>query len=158
LIWPGLSHARWLAGYAAAHALAGAPLDNGLVQVTNHPESDMAEAAEAYANMPDPPTAFVIPDVRIAWTFVQSMQQRGRPVRRDSLVCLTNPSMAEHFRMQGFPMIYTDNVKMVETAMWHLRALADRKMPVAGELLLPFEHRDFPEPPAATKTTSTTRN
>jgi LacI family transcriptional regulator len=150
-IYPGLSHSRWLAGYSAAHGLAGVPLDPRLVRLAGALNSDMSTVADAFAAMPpgDRPTAYVIPDVRQAWAFVQAMHRRAIDVPRDSVIMHGNHIIVQQYQMQDYPMTLTDYGHLAQMAVWHLQALRAQQTPsTTTKVLLPFTGANLPEPPA----------
>jgi LacI family transcriptional regulator len=82
----GLSHDRWVRGYKQALADAGVPFDPRLVRVTGQAESGAGPAVDPLLALKKPPTAYAIPDKRIAATLVEELRRRAIDVPAGSIV------------------------------------------------------------------------
>jgi DNA-binding LacI/PurR family transcriptional regulator len=153
-LYPGLGHARWLAGYSAAHGLARVPLDPNLILLSGSINSDMSAVADAVAAMPERerPTAYAAPDVRQAWAFVQAMRRRAAiEVPRECVVMHGNLPMVQQYQMQDYPMTLTDYAQLARIAIWHLQALRAQPGAVGTtEVFVPFTAVNMPVPRTAT--------
>src|SRR5690606_35808445 len=108
----GLSHARWLAGYRLVHVERGLPLDPQLTFITGVEEQGEDRAAAFYASVAYPPTAYIVPDARIAATVLAEMDRPGKPVAPTSVVIHAVPQAAGVYRLDDCPMCYADPDKV----------------------------------------------
>lgn len=112
----GLYMSRWCNGYRLVHFDHGIALDPDYTQITGKSFAGGDAAAEAYSQMKDPPTAFVVPDVRIGASFVRAMKRRGLPVARDQIILGGHNNLRPRYELEGYPIIYCDMVRQAETA------------------------------------------
>ena len=103
-IVPGLFFDQWLSGYRLAHLDAGLGPDNSLLVTTGMALSGGAPAADVVLPMTDRPTAYVIPDARIAASFIAAMNVAEPLVRMDNTV-ICQVVDATVYAMEGYPQI-----------------------------------------------------
>jgi DNA-binding LacI/PurR family transcriptional regulator len=96
MIIPGVSHDRWLRGYRHALADAGIPWDPALAQVTGQVMSGAGPALDILLKLPAPPTAFVVPDKRIAYTLVDELRRRGIESPAGSIAFVSHDAPQPH--------------------------------------------------------------
>jgi len=84
----GLYFDQWLVGYRRAHEQAGIKVDPKLIQFfgAEHRPQVGAITAEAVIKMRNPPTGFILPETRIAETFVASMRLASREIKHDDVI------------------------------------------------------------------------
>jgi len=135
---PGMSHSRWLSGYQLAHLDAGLPLDPALVTITGKLFWGAEETAERHLAMPDPPTAHVVPDVRIAHGLIQAYAARGATIRPKEIVIEGLPEVAKLFAMEGHVLAYCETDLLAQTLLSRLAQMSEHPEPQPTTLLVPF--------------------
>ena len=144
----GLAHSHWLAGYAWAHAAAKLPTEPALAH-TSGGSAAAEHAAEAFARLDAPPTAFVVPDARVAARFLEAMARRGCKVRDTDIVIGSQVHLVKRYHIEQYPLILEDLNQLAGVAVRELRLLCQQgPRPRLSELLVPFVHRNLPEPPS----------
>jgi DNA-binding LacI/PurR family transcriptional regulator len=135
---PGMSHSRWLSGYQLAHLDVGLPLDPALVTITGKLFWGAEETAERHLAMSDPPTAHVVPDVRIAHGLIQAYAARGATIRRKEIVIEGLPEVAKLFAMEGHVLAYCETDLLAQTLLSRLAQMSEHPEPQPTTLLVPF--------------------
>src|SRR5690606_30685353 len=92
-----LWYERWLTGYRYAHLDAQLPIDERLIVVTGRSARPADAAADAWAELDEPPTAWVIPDANLASRVMTAMARRGQPIPHDRIVIGATREAAEHY-------------------------------------------------------------
>lgn len=142
----GLAHSHWLAGYAWAHAAAKLPTDPALAH-TSGGSAAAEQAAVAFTQLDAPPTAFVVPDARVAARFLQAMGKRGCKVPDTNIVIGSQVHLVKRYHIEYYPLILEDLDQLAGVAVRELRLLCQQgPRPRLSELLVPFVHRNLPEP------------
>lgn len=141
---PGLSHARWLAGYRLGLIDAGLPLDPALVQVPQRAHAGTESATDALLRLDLPPTAFVVPDLRIASLLIESLRKRRRRVAIENFVVGGYAELAAQYGLAGVPLLCPDLDASAALAVRTLAQLADVSTVTAAaaapiEMLVPFK-------------------
>lgn len=108
LIPPGMVHDRWLAGYQVACLRAGIVPDPGWLHVAGERLVGGKPAADAMVQLKSPPTAYVIPDVRIASSFITTMRAHGVNLDVNDVVIGGEREIALRYRMETSPMLALD--------------------------------------------------
>ena len=116
-----LWYERWLAGYRYAHQDADLPLDQRLTVVTGRSAEPGEATAEAWTDLDDPPTAFVIPDASLVVRVMSAMARHGRPIARDCVVIGSTPESAEQYGCAGLPRMTPDSSALTRTCLNLLR-------------------------------------
>lgn len=135
---PGMSHSRWLSGYQLAHLDAGLPLDPALVTVTGKLYWGAEETADRYLAMAEPPTAHVVPDVRIAHGLIQAYAVRGVTIHPKEIVIEGLPEVAKLFAMEGHVLAYCEMDLLARSLLSRLAQLSKHPEPQPTTLLVPF--------------------
>jgi DNA-binding LacI/PurR family transcriptional regulator len=141
---PGLSHSRWLSGYQLAHLDMGLPIDSELITVTGRPFWGADQAAERYLGMRQPPTAHIVPDVRIAHGLIRAYADRGAAIAQAAIVIDGLPEVAKLFAMEDYPLIYCDTDLLARAVLERLRELHEHPQPQPTTLLVPFILHNLP--------------
>lgn len=136
---PGLWQARWRRGYQIGLHDAGLPVDPALM-VTAHGD----RAAEVLTKMKSPPTAFVVPDVRIAAAFLAARRLLGKPVPDDAIVIGGQQAILPRYGLEKMPTIGFDHERLATVAFAQLRELCARAVIGSTEVLISFETMHLP--------------
>jgi len=135
----GLSHYRWFCGYRLALMDNGLTPDQSFVYIAGKKWAGGEKAAEEICSMTEPPSAFVIPDVRIASSFIQAMRKNGHEVKPDTIVMGGNPDVVNHYGLADYPLITADSDNVSLTAIRRLRELCENPSRHFAEEVVPFK-------------------
>lgn len=139
---PGLFTAGWLDGYRLALFDCGVPADPALVQVTGKAPSGGSHAARDLLRLNPPPTAFVIPNVRVAAAFAGAMRAQGHPVKPACIVASGRPDGLVRFGLDGAPLVAEDHSAMARQVLGLLQNPEALKRG-ALRLVVPFRLINF---------------
>lgn len=145
-VYPGLWAHNWLGGYRLAHFDAGLVCDDGLVHVAGKTFVGGKPAASAFTAMKNPPTAWVVTDVRVAASFIQAMSERDVGIDNGSIIIGGQPSIAIKYHLEDYPLITHDTVLCARAAIERLAQLADSPVSYSTVLHIPFTTRNLPDP------------
>lgn len=140
----GLSHWRWRDGYATAHLSAGVAMDESLIHVSGVEHSSGDSAAEAMLQLASPPTAYVVPDPRIAAMFLDAMRRRNVDVARDCVIIGCDPTLVDRYGVGDYPRVEYDNESLVAMGLRQLRHLYEHSTTCAATIQMPFTYRNLP--------------
>ena len=150
----GLWTANWLRGYHIALAEANHAPDPKLVYVAGKAFADTAPAAQAMASLPERqrPSAYIVPDARLAAAFLKSMRERGGAtvVPRESIVISGLRHEVQRFELGDYPWIGYDLDQVAAVAVRQLSQLCNSPMPCASQLTVPLISANLPPRPKAT--------
>ena len=138
IIFKGLWNDRWLRGYRRAVAEANLETDERWAIVTDQPLVGGAPAAEAIAQLKNRPTAYVIPDVRVAATFRQAMSPHGQKLTSRDIVISGVDRLRTTYGMIDFPWIGYDHEQVALVAVRQISYLCREPMPCLTEVIVPF--------------------
>jgi len=119
----GMVHDRFLCGYQIAYARAGQLPDPRWLYVAGHKFADAGLAADAMLALDERPTAYVIPDVRIASNFIQAMANRGHVIAPADVVIAGSRLIAQKYHMEEYPMLAVDMANLASISIHRLQAL-----------------------------------
>lgn len=119
----GMVHDRFLGGYQIAYARAGRLPDPRWMFVAGHKFADGRLAADAILSLDERPTAYVIPDVRIASNFIQAMRNRGHSISPTDVVISGSRLIAQKYHMEEYPMLAVDMAYLATTSIHRLQTL-----------------------------------
>ncbi len=142
----GMSHARWLSGYRLAHLDLNYPVDRELVQITGQVHRGAEPAVDVLQRLQQPPTAYVVPDARIAASLVTVLRLRGLKIDRQQLIASGIREVVPRYRLEGYPMVVPDTHRHLAVAVEHLCQLMDqpeRRRIGAVDVVLPFLTMNF---------------
>ncbi len=134
---PGMCHARWLAGYKLGLVDNDLPLDPRWIHVAGKVYAGAETAARAFSSMTDSPTGFVIPDVRIADSFVRSMSALGRGCELNQLVIGGHSKVAQKHGLENFPLLEQPGDLLAEMDIRQLLMIAESPPPCSTQLYIP---------------------
>lgn len=134
----GLLAWRWLRGYKLAHLDAGLPVDPALIQVSGRLFSGATESVQVYRTMDDPPTAHVVPDVRIASSLIQAYAAHKVEIGPERLVIGGATPTAQLFHVEHYPRIGWEHEAAAEAIIERLLELHRHSLRPPAVLLIPF--------------------
>lgn len=145
----------WLTGYRLAMMRAGLDLDPRIHPVFEDVDRDEVgvAAAEYMLSLSDPPTAYVIPAVRGAARFIETMRKHG--VHLDpSRVIMGGQSRGPFsdrsiYGLDDYPLISEDASAMTRTAVDLVSRLVDGATPPTATILVPYVVWNLPGHPKA---------
>jgi LacI family transcriptional regulator len=138
----GLWAARWLRGHHIALSEKGVPPNPDLVHVTGLLKAGGA-AVDAMLGLKKVPTAYIIPDARVAGSFVAAMRARGITLSTDSIVISGIHSQVELYGMSQYPWIGNKIDHFAKVVVRQLRQIIQEPMPCATEVHVPFGIRNL---------------
>lgn len=144
LIPQGLDHDRWLAGYELAHRRKRLQIDSNYIHVVGKVLAGAQSAAEAMLALEKKPTAYVIPDVRIAASFIQAMHLRGIDMPCNSIVIAGETSLAKIYHLTDYPRIWGNNPKIAEVGFSYLLRLSEKNAESGSIIHTPFITYNMP--------------
>jgi len=103
-------------------------------------------AAERIKAMADPPTAYMLTDVRTAASFLIAMKDSARPVAKESVVIIGARGVVRKYHMEDYPLLSCDTQAAAQTIMELLCRLHDQPRPRIGEILVPIVSEHLPDP------------
>jgi LacI family transcriptional regulator len=141
----GLWNDRWRRGYRIALMELGLQFEERWVQVVGQRLAGGGPAAQALAAMPDRPTAYVVPDVRVAASFLSTMQSLGRSLSTRDLVISGAEPLRHAYQMSSCAWLGYDHPRLTAVAVRQLCQLCRQPMPCITEVIVPFDSREAPE-------------
>ena len=150
----GLTHDRWRRGFQLAHLEAGHAVDPRLIVVTGQRELGAEPAVAVLEKLDAPPTAYIVPDTRIAASLVHALRQRGTALPHDALVYAGTPSIVQATAMHDYAHLLACVDQLAEQGLHQLQRLYRRPDSRPVEVLVPFRAVKLPgsvpaEPSAA---------
>ncbi|NLE30121.1 MAG: LacI family transcriptional regulator [Phycisphaerae bacterium] len=140
-----LVHSRWLEGYHLAHWNAGLTVDPTLIHIAGKIFAGGEPAAHDFLAMKDPPTAYIVPDVRIAASFLIAMKNHGIEVDRSSIIIGGQLEIAKLYHLDNYPLITVNDLYLAEVSLLHLISLCEQSTSCSEEILIPFSIHNFPK-------------
>lgn len=140
----GLWNDRWLRGYQLAHLEHKLDINPELIHITNKPRAGAQAAVDAFLKLPKPPTAYIIPDARLASSFITGMQNAGIKINPQSIIISGFPSVVARYGIQDLPWIGIDIDHMTTLAIRQIQQLVLQPLPCPTQLVLPFGSRNLP--------------
>lgn len=143
---PGGWNDQWLTGYRLALMRAGLPDDPLIRPVLESRNRDEvgAEAARYMGMLDEPPTAYVVPTVRGAARFRETMSQLGHPIKPDRLVMGGHLDEAAEYGMERFPIVSTPIEEISSRAIDLLVRLIEGADLPPAQTLVPFHVHNLP--------------
>lgn len=143
IIPKGMVHDRWLAGYQLALLRAGIRTQPDWLHVAGAKLVGGKPAADAMARMTSPPTAYVIPDVRIAASFISAMRDHGHHLTQDSLVIGGEREIAHAYHLESLPMLSIDMTHLANICLHRLQYLCLNGKEYPYSIAAPFMSFNF---------------
>jgi len=143
---PARSHARWREGYRLALADVGLPLDPALERINLGTDAQLLAAMAALAALPQPPTAYVVTDLRIADLLLRFSAVQGRPLPHDAMVIWGSPAVARLYGIADRAMIGIDLPLWVQTGLACVLTPPTPGLAAGNHLLVPFITHNLPAP------------
>ncbi len=140
----GLWNDRWLRGYQLAHLEHKLDINQDLIQVTNKVRSSAQPAVDAFLKLSKPPTGYIIPDARLAASFLACMQTANVKIPNQSLIISGFPTVVARYGLQDLPWIGSDIDHMTTLAIRQIQQLVIQPLPCPTEMILPFGSRNMP--------------
>jgi len=134
----GMFSDLWRRGYYTTLIDHGIELDPRLIYNAGKQVVSAEDAIEHFLSLKDPPTAYVIPDVRLAALIQHAMTARGKPLDRRSMVMASFPALASRFGLSDFPFISYDVRQVAAVALRQLRHLRRDPLPYPMRTFVPF--------------------
>jgi DNA-binding LacI/PurR family transcriptional regulator len=139
----GLWAARWLQGHHSALAMKQIAPDPALVHVAGALYAGGEAAAEAIVALKRPPTAFIVPDARLAASFLAAMKARGITVPAQCIVVSGLDAQVEFYGLKPCPHIGLKMDCFAATTLRQLREIIREPMHCATEVIVPFATRNL---------------
>jgi LacI family transcriptional regulator len=140
----GLWNDRWLRGYTLALLECKIEPDPNLVHISGEVFSGGEPAAQALLALREPPTAYIVPDIRVGASLRDALRMRGVNLPTDALVVAGHHRLLERYGLENTPWISYDFNQMAAVAIRQLRQLCVEPMPCATELIVPFAKQNLP--------------
>ncbi len=140
----GLMHARWLTGYAAAHLHNNAAIEPSFIFESGQTNCDGSAAAAYFAGLSQKPTAYVVPDARIAAMFSQAMRNEGLPITPDSLVLGGQEFVVQRYGLGDYPVVLDNLAQLADVGLRQLGELYNDALLTCAEVHVPFGWRNLP--------------
>lgn len=143
---PGGWNDQWLTGYRVALMRAGLPDDPAIRPILESCKRDEvgAEAARYMATLDEPPTAYVVPTVRGAARFHETMSQLGRPIRPDCLIMGGHRDEAVDYGLEGCAILSPPINDISKRAIDLLVRLIEGADLPPAQTLVPFNVQNVP--------------
>lgn len=114
---PGLWINGWLNGYQLAHLQKCKTMDPAWVQISGHAGSGADHAVRVFSNLEHVPTAYLIPEPRVADSFIRGMKDVGLIVHPRSVFLGKHPTRAKVSGLESAPRIHNNDVLLAELLM-----------------------------------------
>jgi DNA-binding LacI/PurR family transcriptional regulator len=134
----GLWYYKWLAGYRLAHYDVGIEPDATLIHIAGREFAGGKPAAEYFSEMPNRPTAYVVPDIRTGASFIEEMSKRKTEIPRDSIILGSIREVARKYQVEGYPMICSNINEIGRYALEYLVRLQQTPTMPPATILIPF--------------------
>jgi LacI family transcriptional regulator len=141
---PGLWNDRWLRGYQLAHLEHKLEINPKYICITGQVRGSAQSAVEGFLALPKPPTAYIIPDARVAASFLTHMQNAGQTPRPETVLISGYPSVVARYNVQHLPWMGSDIDHITTLAIRQIQQLIAQPLPCPTELILPFNKRNMP--------------
>jgi len=145
---PARSHARWREGYRLALADAGIPLDPALEHINVNTDERLLATMAALAALPQPPTAYVVTDLRIAELVLRHQAAQGRPVPHDAMIVWGSPQVARLYGIEDRAIVGIDMPLWVQTGLACILTPPTPGLAAGNQVLVPFVTHNLPALPA----------
>jgi LacI family transcriptional regulator len=120
----GMVHDRWWEGYQVALLRSGIIPQPNWTHVAGKIFVGGTEAAKAMFEFgEDRPTAYIIPDIRTAASFIREMSTRGIQITPDCLVMGGEHDVARIYNLQEYPLITINPEDLAYAGLRRLRDL-----------------------------------
>lgn len=134
----GLYYYRWLEGYRLGLANLNLPQEDSLIHVAGKSLVGGGPAAEAFAAQKNPPTAFLVPEVRTASSFIHTMKMLGFSVNEKNIVVASTTELIEKYNLKDYPLISFSGEWLAIAALRQLIHISETPLPFPTELYVPF--------------------
>jgi len=141
---------QWLSGYQLAIVQAGLAFDKKLVHIAGKRFAGGRPAAEQMVAMNEPPTAYVIPDVRTAASFCTAMRDLGTNLSPTCIAMGGELDVTHTYHMEKYPLITIDQDSFAEIIMQKLLDLCKTPARISTTTIIPYTTYNFP-PDAVTE-------
>lgn len=141
---PGGWFDRWRMGYQITMLRSQAGYDPRFCYTTME-RSRYAlglEAAEYMNSLPDPPTAYIVPEIRRSASFQQAMLSMGGHVGPDNLIMGGEPHWLTDHGLEEYPILTENAENGAEHAVQWLMRLG-RGETAPGQIIIPFGMQNF---------------
>ena len=145
-LYPGLWAQNWLNGYRLALINADLGIEADLMHIAGRTFAGGKPAAQAFSNMEEPPSAYVIPDVRVAASFITEMANCGSRASKASIIIGGNKDIAIRYHIEDYPLVTTNTKIMAQSVAQRLVQIIERPPISPTTLLIPFDTQNFPCP------------
>jgi LacI family transcriptional regulator len=149
-IFPGVSHDRWFRGYKLALAEAGIPFDPDLACVTGMLHSGAGPALDPLLALRNPPTAYSIPDKRIASTLLDQLSLRNIQLPPGSVVFHSHDMPQSFEPVSRQTWVYGQADVMSQQIIVQLNRSRHNPQATPVTVLIPFNVYNLPSDSPAT--------
>lgn len=129
---------RWLTGYKVAHLDREISCDKQMICADMPVYGDVGEVLERLVKLRKPPTAYVVPDARVARSVVDVLERQGGQSVSDAIVIGSSAAIAQCHRVAELGRIQAEPRKLAHAALDHLIRLCEKGAETALEIVLPF--------------------
>lgn len=136
---------QWLSGYQLTmwrHEADFTAETAAVFNVTSRYQLGI-EAAAHYAALPDPPSAYIVPDLSAALSFRKEMAGRGFDLKPDQLVLGGDSTGALERGLGDYPLLSARPALGATHALQCLARLIDGEAVAPGRMLIPAEMHNF---------------
>jgi len=138
---PGLADSRLMTGYQQAHLETCRPVDSQLIHVSGVSGSGTGPAVDAFGQLADPPTGFVLPTPSFGASLAQVMQSRGLSLDRKACCVIGQPELAQSYGVEDMPLVSYDTEALASLSIDLMSRLVSGTAEASHDILLPWSAR-----------------
>ena len=140
----GMQNEQWLSGYKMALMDSGIIPDPDLCYIAGKSFANPEKAANAFLSLDNKPIAYVIPDIRTAFSFIEAMKKKGFQIGLDSLVMKGSIELAKSYGLDHYPLFAMDTHKTAVEILSQLYQVCEGKASGPAEILIPSKIYNIP--------------
>ncbi|MHC4886311.1 MAG: LacI family DNA-binding transcriptional regulator [Planctomycetota bacterium] len=144
-LYPGMYASEWRDGYLLGLSAAGHAIDDDLIHISGETYSGAGAAAAHLASLENPPTAFVVPDARLAGSLRTEMRLLGQEVTPEVLTTSGTVAIAARYELAGCPRLLENSAVMMAVALdlLQFRRNPDNQTPSRCIHRIPFLYEEL---------------
>ena len=137
----GMVQDRWLSGYQLGMIKHNTPSRPEWIHIAGKCFTEGAPPAEAMAKLNNDirPTAYVVPDVRTAASFINEMKKRNMELDDNSIVLGGERDLTRTYHLEKYPLMSVNLENLAALSFKRLAELCMTSVPCSSATVVPFE-------------------
>lgn len=141
----GMVQDRWLSGYQLGMVRNNITPLSEWIHIAGKAFAGGGPAAEAMAKLDNDarPTAYVVPDIRTAASFIREMKERGIKLDETSIVMGGERDLTQMYHLEKYPLISVSHDNLAALSFRRLGELCLTSVPCSSVTIVPFEKHNM---------------